>query len=115
VTSQGVQHLTLSWSEAHELELEPVAISGAVTAHRLGRSIPVGEGIVVPVVAIDLGLVARAVSRRHVRLDNTTWQIEGDGDPWTLTLDDRGLPVWPVSAGESSGVGEWPLELEPRG
>jgi hypothetical protein len=114
VTGDGVRHLALAWSDDYALEVEPLAISGAVSAHRLGDSVPVGEGIVVPVVVIDDTLVASAGSRRYVRRDATTWRI-GDGkDARTLTVDDRGLPVWPTPAGDPRGEEEWPLELDPQ-
>jgi hypothetical protein len=126
VTADGVRHLTLRWSDEHELEVEPVAISAAVTAHRLGRSVPVGERTVVPVVAIALDFAVDEVTRRYVRLDAATWRIERDGDPRTVAVDDRGLPVWPPSTGSpaegvdwppstgspAEGV-DWPLELDP--
>jgi len=117
VTAEGVRHLALGWSDEHELEVEPLAIAAAVTARRLGRTVPVGEGTVVPVVTIDPDLVVGEGTRRYVRLDATTWRIELDNDTRTVAVDDRGLPVWPASAKEPSGEaargGDWPLELDP--
>lgn len=112
VTDQGVRHLTLRWSDDHELELEPLAISGAVSAHRLGGSVAVGEGRTLPVVAINRDLEVREGSRRYERVGTTTWRIEHDEEARTLEVDDRGLPVWPIPAGEPTGAGEWPLELD---
>ncbi|MEX1170958.1 MAG: hypothetical protein WEE50_12530 [Chloroflexota bacterium] len=114
VTPDGVRHLTLGWSDEHELEVEPVAISAAITAHRLGRSVPVGEGTVVPVVAIALDLAVDEGARRYVRLDATTWRIEHDGDTRTVAVDDCGLPVWRFPADAPAGGGDWPLELDPQ-
>jgi hypothetical protein len=114
VSGTGVRHLTLAWSDDHELEVEPLSMSRAVTIGRLVGSVPVGEGTVVPVVAIDDSLAIHEATRRYDRLDAMTWRIVGDGVPRTLTVDDRGLPVWPALAGESTGAGEWPLELEPQ-
>jgi hypothetical protein len=117
VTAEGVRHLALGWSDEHELEVEPLPISAAVTVHRLGGSVPVGEGTVVPVVAIALDLTVDEGTRGYVRLDATTWRIERDGDTRTVAVDDRGLPVWRGSAkeppGEAAGGGDWPLELDP--
>jgi len=117
VTAEGVRHLVLGWSDEHELEVEPLAISAAVTARRLGRTVPVGEGTAVPVVTIDPDLVVGEGTRRYVRLDATTWRIERDDDTRTVAVDDHGLPVWRGSAkeppSEAAGGGDWPLELDP--
>lgn len=113
VTGAGVRHLTLAWSDDHELEFEPFAICGAVTVHRLAGTVPAGEGRTVPVVAVGPGLDVREMSRRYERLDAATWRIEGDGDVRTMEVDERGLPAWPVPAGDQTGASEWPLELDP--
>jgi hypothetical protein len=114
VTGTGVRHLTLAWSDDHELEVEPLGISRAVTARRLGGSVPVGEGAVVSIVAIDGTLGIHEAMRRYNRLDGRTWRIVGDADTRTLTVDEDGLPVWPTPPGTPSGTGEWPLELDPQ-
>ena len=114
VTADGVRHLTLGWSDEHELEFEPLAISAAVTVHWLGGSVPVGEGTVVPVVAIALDFAVDEGTRRYVRLDATTWRIERDGDAQMVAVDDSGLPVWPAPTGAPAGGGDWPLELDPQ-
>jgi hypothetical protein len=112
VTDEGVRHLTLAWSDDHELEVEPLAISAAVTARRLAGLVAVGEGTMVPVVAVGDTFAIHEATRRYERLDAVTWRITGDGATRTLTLDDRGLPVWASPAGESARPGEWPLELD---
>jgi hypothetical protein len=114
VTGAGVRHLTMAWSEDHDLEFEPLAIGSAVTAHRIGGSLPTGEGRTVPIIAIGLDLEVRETSRRYERLDTATWRIEGDGDARTLEVDERGLPRWPVEVGEPVVAGEWALELDPQ-
>ena len=114
VTDEGVRHLTLAWGDDHELEVEPLAISGAVTARRLGGLVAVGEGTVVPVVAIDGAFAIHEATRRYDRLDAATWRIVGDGVTRTVTVNAGGLPVWPAQEGEPSGAGEWPLELDPQ-
>jgi hypothetical protein len=90
----------------HELEVEGQSITMAVTAGRLGRSTPVGEGRTVPVVVVSPDLAVRERSRRHVRVDKATWQIDREGHRFDVTIDERGLPIW---SGEAA---EWPLELE---
>jgi hypothetical protein len=114
VTGEGVRHLTMAWGDDHELEFEPFDISSAVIAHRLDGLLPAGEGRAVPVVAIRLDLDVRETTRRYARLDTATWRIEGDGDARTTEVDARGLPAWPVPAGEPNKAREWPLELDPR-
>lgn len=114
VTDEGVRHLTLAWSDDHGLEFEPFAICAAVIAHRLRQTVPAGEGRTAPVVVIGPGLDVRETARRYERLDNATWRIEGDGGARMLEVDERELPVWPGPAGERTGVGEWPLELDPQ-
>lgn len=106
VMPDGVRHLTFAWSHEHELEVEGHAITMAVTAGRLGRSTPVGEGRTVPVVVVSPDLAVRERSRRHVRVDKATWQIDREGHRFDVTIDERGLPIW---SGEAA---EWPLELE---
>jgi hypothetical protein len=113
VMAEGVRHLALGWSDEHELEVEPLAISAAVTARRLGPTVPVGEGTDVPVVTIDADLVVGEETRRYVRLDAATWRIERDGDTRTVAVDDRGLPVWPPTTGSPAEGVDWPLELDP--
>ena len=114
VTGGGVRHLTLAWSDDHELEFEPFAVGGAVTADRLGRKVLAGQGRTVPVVAISLDLHVREMERRYERLAATTWRIEGHGDSRLLDVDEQGLPAWPVPAGERTGAAAWPLELDPQ-
>ena len=77
-----------------------------VTASRLAPTVVAGEGRTVPVVVVGPDLTVRAGQRRYQRLDGASWRIEGDGRAQALVVDDRGLPVWPATAGE------WPLELD---
>jgi hypothetical protein len=105
-TAGGVGHLAFAWSDAHELEVEGLPIPTDVTIRRLAGSIAAGEGRTVPVVSIALDLSLGEGTRRFVRVDGTTWRIDGGRAPGTLTIDERGIPVWPRDAWE------WPLELE---
>ena len=59
-----------------------------------------------PVVSVALDLSVGTGTRRFVRVDGATWRIDGGPVPRTLTIDDRGIPVWVRDAWE------WPLELE---
>lgn len=113
VTPDGVRHLTVAWGVEHELELDGIPIASAVTARRLAGSTAVGEGRTVPVVAVARDLSVREGTRRYMRVGEATWRIEGDGDPRTLTIDERGLPV--VAGETPDEAGEWPLELDTHG
>lgn len=114
IAGDGVRHFTLPWSSEHELEGEPLPVTGAVTALRVGRRLPPGEGTDVPVVVVGDDLTVREAMRRYRRLDATTWQVDGDDATRVLVVDDRGMPVWETLAEPSTGVGDWPLELDPR-
>ena len=106
VTAEGVRHLTFDWSDEHGLEIDGLPIPSVVTASRLAPTVVAGEGRTVPVVVVGPDLTVRAGQRRYQRLDGASWRIEGDGRAQALVVDDRGLPVWPATAGE------WPLELD---
>ncbi len=114
ITCDGVRHLTLPWSPEHEIEAEPLPVTGAVTAGGLGRWVSIGQGTDVPVVVVGDDLSVRASMRRYQRVDATTWQVEGDVAIRVLTVDDRGVPVWETLADPSIGVGDWALELDQR-
>jgi hypothetical protein len=116
VTPAGVRHLALPWSHDHELAIEGQPVADAVMVRRLAAKWPVGEGRQIPVVAVTRDLEVREWRRRYRRLTVTDWSIEGDGGDRTASVDERGLPIWPASRGETSGAGEpteWPLELDP--
>jgi hypothetical protein len=116
VTPAGVRHLALPWSHDHELAIEGQPVADAVMVRRLAKTWPVGEGREIPVVAVTRDLEVREWRRRYRRLTGTHWSIEDDGGDRTASVDERGLPIWPASRGETSGAGEpteWPLELDP--
>jgi hypothetical protein len=121
VTPAGVRHLSFAWSDEHELAIDRLPIVAAVTARRLAGTTPVGEGREVLVVAVAQDLEVSEGVRRYVRVTETNWRLEGADDTRTLTIDERGRPIWPGARGESGGAGEaagvaseWPLELEPQ-
>jgi hypothetical protein len=109
VTSAGVRHLSLPWSDAHGLEVEGRPIASAVTAHQLARAMAEGEGRAVPVVVVAADLVVSKASRRYVRVGHGEWRIEpasGHGAATILRIDERGIPSAP---GDTQ---EWPLEVD---
>jgi hypothetical protein len=122
VTRDGVRHLAFGWSDDHELAIDRLPIVAAVAARRLASTTPVGEGRDVPVVSVGRDLQVQAGVRRYDRVANASWRIEGGRDgAQTLTIDNRGLPIWPGTGGKVAGGGEtvgarepaeWPLELE---
>jgi hypothetical protein len=119
VTPGGMRHLAFAWSDDHELAIDRFPIAGAITAHRLAATTSVGEARDVEVVTVDEDLDVHEGSRRFSRVTETTWRIDGSdgGDRIReVTIDERGLLVWPGSRGETSGAGEaveWPLEVDP--
>jgi hypothetical protein len=109
VTPDGVRHVAIPWGDTHVLEIDGQPIATAVTAAWLARRVAVGEGTSVPVVIVgeDLAIRTGTLGIRH--LAEGSWQLDVDGNGRTVTIDSRGLPVWPVA-----GM-EWPLELDDRG
>lgn len=119
VTSGGVRHLASAWTDAHELAIDRLPMAAAVTIRRLASTLAVGEGRSVPVVTVASDLEVRDDVRRYERLTEVDWRIDGPDGSQALTVDDRGLPIWSDTRGESGGAGEassaadeWPLELE---
>ncbi len=109
VTGQGVHHLSLPWSDEHGLEVDGRPIATAVTAHRLAGQLAVGEGRVVPVVAIAGDLTVSQTAIRFVRVGAGEWRVErasGEAATATLRIDARGVPAG------LGGAREWPLELD---
>jgi hypothetical protein len=106
VTATGVRHLSIAWSDEHELEIEGVSIASALAARRLAPTTPVGEGRTVPVVVVGADLSVHEDSRVFSRLSDKAWRIDIGAGSEVLTVDARGIPHW---AGESD---EWPLELD---
>lgn len=109
VTVDGVRHLRLPWSVEHELEIHGLPIATAVAARRLASSTAMGEGRTVPIVALAQDLSVGEGTRRYVRVAESTWRIEGEGDPRLLAIDQRGIPVW------TNEAPEWPLERKSPG
>ncbi len=108
VMPDGVRHLSLDWSDTHEIAVDRSPIATAVTALRLSTVVPVGEGRDIDVVAVTLDLEVRPGTRRFDRISETTWRITGGDETRSLTIDERGIPIWPDDRGDAA---EWPLEL----
>lgn len=109
VSTEGVRHLALPWSDDHGLEVDGNPIAAAVTAHRLRTTTAPGEGRTVQVVLIAADLLVAETTRRYGRVAEGEWRIEpaaGDTPPVFLTIDQRGIPTLPADARE------WPLELD---
>jgi hypothetical protein len=111
VTSGGVRHLALPWSDAHGLEIEGRPIATAVTTHRLARSVAVGEGIAVSVISIGAAMEIASLTLRFERIAPGGWRIEPvprsvHQPAIRLELDDRGVPIGLLEGRE------WPLELD---
>ena len=112
VLPDGVRHLRMGWSDEHGLEVEGRPIAMAVTAHRLARTMAVGEGRTIPVVLVSAALEVSETTRRFVRLGKTEWRIEpetgatGARQATGLSVDGRGIPVG------LDETREWPLELD---
>lgn len=106
VTADGVRHMSFTWGREHEIEIDGLPVGSAIAARRLAGSTAVGEGRTVSVVAVAPDLSVREGTRRYVRIGDAAWRIEGDGDPRSLSIDERGIPDWIGQAGD------WPLERE---
>lgn len=106
VTAEGMRHLAFGWGPDHELEVDGRPLASALTAHRLAGSTPAGEGRDVRVVAIAADLSIREGTRRFTRVSATDWRIEGNGEPRSLAVDERGIPLGLADAEE------WPLERD---
>ena len=104
VAPDGVRHLRLDWSPAHELVVDgfPVALLAAV--RRLGAVIPAGEMSERPAVIVDSGLRCHVATIRLVRLDERRWRAEGEGSSVGVAIDADGAPAGLDHAEE------WPLE-----
>ncbi len=106
VTVTGVRHLAFGWSGDHALAIDAEPVADAVTAHRLARSVGVGEGRSVSVVIVAHDLTVHEGLREFERISATRWRIDGEGMTRSLSIDRRGLLVGLDDART------WPLELD---
>jgi hypothetical protein len=104
VTPDGIRHLRLDWSPAHELIVDgfPVALLAAV--RRLEAAIPVGETVERSAVIVDSSLRCHVATIRLTRLDERRWRAEGEGSAVGVAIDADGAPAGLEHAEE------WPLE-----
>jgi hypothetical protein len=107
VRASGVEHVTLSWSDAHALVVGASAVTGAVAAARLAASVAVGEGRSFPAVEVGEDLALRRATWRAARVGERRWRLQAaDGGPSVVvTLDPDGIPV------ALDDEETWPLEI----
>jgi hypothetical protein len=105
VHAGGVRPIELPWSPEHAIEVVGRPFATAVMLGRLSRSIAVGEGETVQVLAVDAALVVRPGTRLVRRLADRRWAVAdlGAGRATEIELDADGIPRFP--AGD-----DWPLE-----
>lgn len=106
VHPHGVRPIALGWSPDHSLEVSGSLIPTAVALARLARSVPVGEGETIPVVAVDPSLGVRPGTRLVRRVAERRWIVAdlAARHEIDVELDDDGIP--------SLAIGRaWPLEV----
>jgi len=106
-TPMGMRHIALAWSATHRILVDGSPIGTAVVLTGLADTIGVGEGRIVPVLAVSDDLDAVPAVRRFARVGPGTWWVvdPAGGARDRVVLDERGVPV--LDAHE-----EWPLEIE---
>jgi hypothetical protein len=102
----GVRPLVLPWSPDHAIEIVGRPIASAVMLARMARSVAVGEGETVSVLAVDPILAVRPGTRLVRRLAERRWEVAdlGAGRSFELELDADGVPRF------GAGDDDWPLE-----
>ena len=105
VHAGGVRPLALPWSPDHAFEVVDRPIATAVMLARMARSVAVGEGETVAVLAVDAGLVVRPGTRLVRRLAEWRWEVAdlGAGRSFELELDADGVPKF-------GSADDWPLD-----
>lgn len=106
VHPHGVRPVTLAWSSDHSVEVDGLLIPTAAALGRLSRSVAVGEGETVPVVAVDRVLAVRPGSRLVRRVAERRWIVANlaDRHEIDIDLDEHGIP-------RLEGGRTWPLEI----
>jgi hypothetical protein len=107
VRADGVEHVSLPWSDAHILMVGSSRVTAAVAAVRLAERIGVGEGASVPAVEVGDTLAVRRATWRAARTGDRRWRLlAADAGPAVvLELDADGIPTG------LEGAGAWPLEI----
>jgi len=116
VTTDGVRHLALEWSESHWFEGRQDPVTAAAMVRALRGQLSVGEFRLVPGLHVDDALRVWRGERGVERLTETRWSIEeADGFRWQLSLDADGLPIFESGAERRPGwepAPVWPLEVD---
>jgi hypothetical protein len=110
VRPDGVEHLSLPWTEDVILLVAGTPTTAAAAARTLGERVGVGQGCTIGGVSVDVRLVVRAATFRVARVGPRGWWfVTADtGERTGVTLDRDGVPLL-VDAED------WPLELDSPG
>lgn len=110
VRASGVEHLALSWSDAHVLFAGVSPITAAVAAVALADRVGVGEGTSLAAVEVGTDLAVRAATWRVARTGERRWRMLAADGGTSLVLEfaDDGTPLLADGA-------TWPLERETAG
>jgi hypothetical protein len=105
VHQAGVRPIELPWGPDDAFEVVGRPFTAAVMLSRLARSVAVGEGETVRVIAVDASLVARPGDRLVRRLTERRWEIAdlAAGRAVEIELDPDGVPRF-------AAADDWPLE-----
>jgi hypothetical protein len=108
VRADGIQHVSLPWSDEHILMVGSSRVTAAVAAGRLAARIGVGEGTSVPAVEVGDALAVRRATWRAARTGERRWQLlAADAGPVVvLELDADGVPA------DLDDAEAWPLEAQ---
>jgi hypothetical protein len=103
----GVRPLKLPWSPDHAIEVVGRPLASAVMLARMARTVAVGEGETVAVLAVDAVLAVRPGTRLVRRLADRRWEVAdlGAGRSFELELDADGVPRFTLTDDS------WPLEV----
>ncbi len=107
VTTAGIRHHDLPWSQTHVLLVDRSPLSEAAAIAPLGERLGVGEGAWFGSVVVDAALVPRVGQALVVRIAPTTYTIASTtiGDERTVVVDAAGLPT-------GGAATLWELELD---
>jgi len=106
VHPHGVRPVAITWSLDYSLEVAGSLIPTAIALARLARSVHVGEGETIPVVAVDPSLGLRPGTRLVRRIAERRWVVAdlADRHEIDVELDEDGVP-------RLEAARTWPLEI----
>jgi hypothetical protein len=107
VRPDGIEHVSLPWSDAHVLFAGASPVTGAVAVAGPLAGVGVGEGWTRPAVEVGIDLRVRPATWRIARTGPRRWRLlAADGGPSLLVdLDEDGIPT-------SADATSWPLERD---